>query len=142
MYKALCEGRQVLRCRGMEKSVYSSFLNFSVFVLTSLFPHRFLGAFAKFQNLYEDICTFMTLRSFLFECKIPSYEPDYITTFVTSPLCNMNSLPLCEGRYKNEKTKLRKSYRKSASLSLIGHGRVQTSNEECIGANKRTQKAA
>ena len=44
----------------MVKPVYSLFLNFSIFVLTSLFPHPLLGAFAKFQktttNFAFSIC--------------------------------------------------------------------------------------
>jgi len=84
----------------------------------------------------------MVLYTVLLECKIPSYEPDHITTFIMSPLCNKTSLPLYEGRYRNEKAKLRKSYRKSVSLSLIGHGTLQTSNGQCFEGNKRTQEAA
>ena len=49
-YKGWCERWQVLWCRRRVKPVWPSFLNFSIFVLTSLFPHRFLEAFAKFKK--------------------------------------------------------------------------------------------
>jgi len=49
----------------------------------------------------------MIRRSVLLGYKITSYEPDYITSLNTLPICNKNSLPLCEGRYWNGKANVK-----------------------------------
>ena len=83
----------------------------------------------------------MVLGTVLSQCKIPSYEPDCITTFIMSPISNRNYLPICEGKYRNGKAKIRKSYRKSVSLSLIGHGKYsQTMNSLLMGITEHRKQ--